>query len=46
VSDEPVIFGTYNMSGRAVEVQAQIAEMMQDYVLSYVLAFINDPESG
>jgi carboxylesterase type B len=41
-SDEPMIFGTYNFSGRATGLQQQVADTMQDDIL----AFISDPENG
>ncbi|KAI0537468.1 Alpha/Beta hydrolase protein [Xylaria digitata] len=41
-ADLPMIFGTYNISGGATELEKQVAEKMQDYVF----AFLADPENG
>ncbi|KAI1174737.1 carboxylesterase [Nemania sp. FL0916] len=41
-SDLPMIFGTYNLSGGATDIQKQVAERMQDYVF----AFLADPHDG
>ncbi|KAI0104672.1 carboxylesterase [Nemania sp. FL0031] len=41
-ADLPMIFGTYNISGGATDVEKQVAEQMQDYVF----AFLADPHDG
>ncbi|KAI0870187.1 carboxylesterase [Hypoxylon argillaceum] len=41
-ADLPMIFGTYNISGGATDVEKQVAEQMQDYVF----AFLADPQNG
>ncbi|KAI1385428.1 alpha/beta-hydrolase [Hypoxylon trugodes] len=41
-ADLPMIFGSYNLTGGATELQRQVAETMQDYIL----AFVSDPENG
>ncbi|KAI0165253.1 alpha/beta-hydrolase [Hypoxylon sp. FL1284] len=41
-ADIPLIFGSYNISGNATDLERQAAETMQDYVL----AFLEDAENG
>ncbi|KAI0388484.1 carboxylesterase [Xylariaceae sp. FL0594] len=41
-ADIPMIFGSYNQTGGATDVQRRVAEMMQDYVYS----FLSDPKDG
>ncbi|KAI0129093.1 Alpha/Beta hydrolase protein [Xylariales sp. AK1849] len=41
-SDVPLIFGTYTRHAGATDIEHQVAETMQDYLLAYV----TDPEEG
>ncbi|KAI1340719.1 Alpha/Beta hydrolase protein [Xylariaceae sp. FL0016] len=41
-ADVPMIFGSYNKTGGATDIQKKVAESMQDYVF----AFLSDPKNG
>ncbi|OTB02038.1 hypothetical protein M426DRAFT_265120 [Hypoxylon sp. CI-4A] len=41
-ADLPMIFGSYNLTGGATDLEKQVAETMQDYIL----AFLSDPQDG
>jgi carboxylesterase type B len=41
-AEVPLIFGTYNISGKATDYQRVVAETMQDYIF----AFLADPANG